>query len=610
MRARNLVSRLFALLVLLTVTLYIYGPSLNNPPKADQWGFLLENYNSSSCLTEIRHSYSYNRTTSVAPGDRILFRPVLFFFLSVVDCFGRTSLPFVQSFGLILHFFITFLTFLILEKVLRSIGTYDDRKGPLPFIFALTFSLVIASCPSFIEQVIWAHIHAYLLSTLLVLVAFFICVRERKRLSSVELSTLFLLCLVSCFCYEGNLFLPFWIVFLIFLDGWQTHSRIMVSIRRAIPFLMIFPGYVFVSLWDAKVHSVSPGDLVRESPIHASIGTTLFNYLRFARYTMWDPLFSSMMNHTDYQGRLLVHELHHNFLYLFATVVLLATLVGIVIWAVDRCYRSMSNARVNDWGPRLAMLYAPASLWLFSYGTLNVVGRLNPHPGPAVLDTNSYYTYIPTLITLVILAPAFYVVMILGRRVAKPKIVSTSWFVAIFLVSLNIYSLFQMRKARQWNQYVASQERTVSKLLSAISDQIVKDPFARFRLGEREKFTEFHGVPEPQIFLGASRFDACSANYTILSSPPYIAERKHNELECSPILVRPGPTWNFYWYKNEYVGVLRWEGVFDPKRLDYTLPIQALTWADSLSKETLMQERLNQMIADRTYLLPDSARKP
>ena len=80
-----------------------YGPSLKHAPRADQWCFLVDTLDDHTFLDTFRHSYSYNRTRQVAPGDTDLFRPLLFALLSAEKAVFGGHLAGVQSVGIVLH---------------------------------------------------------------------------------------------------------------------------------------------------------------------------------------------------------------------------------------------------------------------------------------------------------------------------------------------------------------------------------------------------------------------------------------------------------------------------------------------------------------------------
>src|SRR5213075_3000061 len=60
-----------------------YAPSLQQPPRSDQWCYLLDTRDRHDFGDLLRASYSYSRTRLMFPGDTELFRPVLFGLLAV-----------------------------------------------------------------------------------------------------------------------------------------------------------------------------------------------------------------------------------------------------------------------------------------------------------------------------------------------------------------------------------------------------------------------------------------------------------------------------------------------------------------------------------------------
>src|SRR3990167_1173072 len=94
----------FATLILIAFISLSYFPALFHAPRADHWDYMIDMQTCQSCKDTLLHSYSYNRTRTVAPGDTLLFRPLLFSYLAVIDCTMRTQFILIQTFGILLHF--------------------------------------------------------------------------------------------------------------------------------------------------------------------------------------------------------------------------------------------------------------------------------------------------------------------------------------------------------------------------------------------------------------------------------------------------------------------------------------------------------------------------
>jgi len=98
---------LFPLLVAAAV-FFTYPPSLEHMPRADQVWYLMDVAQDTTFFDLVAHSYSFNRTRHVAPGDTDLFRPVLFFVLASERAIFGNNFMAVQAIGLVLHFAIAF----------------------------------------------------------------------------------------------------------------------------------------------------------------------------------------------------------------------------------------------------------------------------------------------------------------------------------------------------------------------------------------------------------------------------------------------------------------------------------------------------------------------
>ncbi len=66
---RGVLADLAFAVLLLAVLWVVYAPYLEHTPRADQWCFLVDTIDQHDFLDIFQHSYSYNRTRRVMPGD-------------------------------------------------------------------------------------------------------------------------------------------------------------------------------------------------------------------------------------------------------------------------------------------------------------------------------------------------------------------------------------------------------------------------------------------------------------------------------------------------------------------------------------------------------------
>ena len=159
--------------IIALVIVAAYLPSLNHAPRGDQWSYLMDMLRQESCGDLILNSYSYNRTRVIKPGDTVLFRPLLFAHLSVMACVSGTRIWFPQAFGIALHIGVAWLLFAVVRRLLIEI----TANARMTTVFAVLVALYFSTTPAIMEQVIWAHVNAYMLAALCVLGVIFIQVR-------------------------------------------------------------------------------------------------------------------------------------------------------------------------------------------------------------------------------------------------------------------------------------------------------------------------------------------------------------------------------------------------------------------------------------------------
>lgn len=177
-----------------TINLLVYAPAIFHHSRSDQDIFLAELYHVDDLKDLISYSYSYTRTRIIGEGDSILFRPLLYIFLSIEKWLYGYNFIYWQLTGLFFHFLLVWQLFKILNFI---------HKSSLAILLTLHFS-VLHICQ---EMVIWHHIHAYILCAILLLKAFhhFLLYLESNQSKDSHLFRMVVFITFACFLFEFGL---------------------------------------------------------------------------------------------------------------------------------------------------------------------------------------------------------------------------------------------------------------------------------------------------------------------------------------------------------------------------------------------------------------------
>ena len=419
-RARDL-GFLTALFVFTAVA---YGPSLKHPPRADQWCFLADTRCEHTFFDTLRHSYSYNRTRKIGPGDTDLFRPVLFTLLTAEKFVfeGRISPP--QALGIAFHCAVCVMLLVLVRQIAGIVRppAEGDEDGPDWFTYATVAFFALNPCVQ--ELVIWQHLHGYLLFLLLLFGSMSCLLRyatdsERGTPDARYLWAAWGLAFVSAFTYElGQVYA--------ILAGTiaATVAAPRVGPKRALRFVFAFALiaviYQTLNRIDAQVHrdTYDPEDLSPLIVNEIATRATIVHTARYGTYTMVQPYFPSVLQTSCGGQRLQVAEsvwAGRRMKVLTPALVLSYAVFGASLVlgfaGLRRLAREPSRLR-------LIALGLPVVLYAI-YGAMTVLGRMNMRPSPAILSSNSYYTYTALLFGLLAASAGWHAVGGWGANVRK-----------------------------------------------------------------------------------------------------------------------------------------------------------------------------------------------
>ncbi len=599
--AREGVDRLgVALLAVIALAVvYAYLPSLGHAPRGDQWPFLMDMMRQESCGDFISHSYSYNRTRVILPGDTALFRPLLFVYLSLMACMGGTHVWFPQAAGIALHLGVAWLAFTVFRGLLVAITANRIAANLMAALAALYF----ATTPAIMEQVIWAHVNAYMLATLCVLGVIHVQrvavtnggITPRQVAATIALSA------IACFSFEPALFLPL-LLALCAATGWLPAAKAAVSIRSRLRLAMLFlaPVAIYFGAYvlDQHIHPVEDDAWMDSLGKRAASLNTAMNLVRFLAFSVAYPFVAGKPE--GFTGtRLLVAEPSQALALL--VVALLACIAGVVI-------AGGYAARCLGERPRRAALLAGAITlaWLVATALMYTIGRINPNPtSPTVLATSSYQSYAPYLAAtlLLVIASGCVAAMVMNRPGARrPRRWVVLAGVALAVLAIGV----RAGLVHSVNAQLARHLAPLVDAVDAINAVRGRDPFATFRMSAHtaESLERFQGVPVLYTLFVRS-IDQCGGRYEIVAGSPHVAIAA-DHTACYPILARPDTNFHYYYYRGEYFGLPFWFAFPDEEKIrNNPYLVRAPTLEAAMLEQPARLERLLRDLNDKRIFMPE-----
>src|SRR3989338_8283974 len=279
---------IFFFLCIILVNIAAFFPSLFHLPRSDQKLFYIETMDVSSFPELVSKTYSYNRTRFFAPGDELLFRPLLFVVLSFEKWLWGYHFVYWQITGFILHLLIVWFFLKILLFIHRSFFS---------LILALFFSVIYISA----EMVVWHHLHGYLIAIILILIALynfaqFIASSQTKKM---YFWGMFISLTLAIFLYEYASVVTVALMAVLMVDRFKIlkgkgQARSIKDVFKSMGDLYILAipvgCYVLCDIYDFISHHVNfAADLPRE-PIGFSVLKIIYFFIKVAILSWTAPL--------------------------------------------------------------------------------------------------------------------------------------------------------------------------------------------------------------------------------------------------------------------------------------------------------------------------------
>ncbi len=387
-----------ALLIVTTIWV-VYWPSMGIFSGADHLDYLINIFGHHSTWDIFAHTYSYNRTRIVGPGDTMCFRPLFFAWLAWQQAWYEAHLPAWQATGVWLHCLVCYLMF----RILRIAGRAGGNDSAWKFLMAVIATLFFALNPNVVVMIVWTHINAYMVFVICTLVALELLIRltldgkEPTSSSRFQLAGAWLLICAAAFTYELGQFLA--VLAGLFLL-WTAHARAQTrrGILQCLAFSSIALLYQLANAVDQRIHAgLYQPDLGLPTILGKACSRECLEHaLRLLAYCFAQPFFPQAF-HATASGRLQVHETDWGAMpvngWTLVSFLVIAALLGLTILAG---YHALS-------GGQRTFVHASAlvAVLLLVYLALIVCGRMNIRPSPEVLQANAYYAYTPLLLFLV-----------------------------------------------------------------------------------------------------------------------------------------------------------------------------------------------------------------
>lgn len=473
-----LTLQIVSLLLIIGLLLFLYLPSLNHVPRSDQWAFLIDTIDSHTIWETFKNSYSYSRTRAIVPSDSSLFRPLLFFILSFEKGLFGNHFPWIQAVGILLHLIVVLLLFIILNqlRVIFKINV-DSRKGSTFTILGILFISFFALNFSYIDIIIWSHLHGYLVFHIFTLLTFILILKYISSLPSPGQNTpsskrwailafTWVFTLLGSFTYELGQFYAVLvgIFFLVLLKKTDLkHALFICLLFFTIP--VIYQG---ANILDMYIHK----GLFEQDPSASMIidealkFRTIEHSFRLLIFFIVHPFFPSLAKFS-YSARTTITALNWDNFGLLA----LPSLLVFVSWTFlvilgMRELRKKVSRELNYFFIMLLFLY-------LGYFALIVLGRVNMRPNLNVISRNTYYHYFPVCYMII------FTFILIGRvlfndRLNNNRFIRLAKYALFCSIPFVIYS--SVLKISDVNTEFSKLSATFVPAIVTIQDFLDKNP--------------------------------------------------------------------------------------------------------------------------------------
>jgi len=224
----------FGLIALAVVAFYF--PTLYFPPRCDQVAYLAEIANNQHPCDLIFGTFDLNRHRVYAPGDELLFRPLLYMFLGTQQVILGHNFWAWQLVAMLAHLT---LVWVLLRLLCHLSGPWLGAAGA--WLFALSVTNY--------ELVSWPHLTSYILMMTFVVLAFeqMVFCFEEQDLTWERIQRMLIYLSVACFIYEtANIFTLLIMGVLVMSFPKMRTRSLVLSVPVVLYMFFSFYNYVYV----------------------------------------------------------------------------------------------------------------------------------------------------------------------------------------------------------------------------------------------------------------------------------------------------------------------------------------------------------------------------
>lgn len=392
--------------------LFFYLPSLLFPPRADQVIYLSETATIQKPLDLIFGSYDHNRHRTIAPGDELLFRPLLYVLLGTEQVILGHHFWAWQLFGILAHLTLVWM-------LLRLLWHVCDPW--LAFAGAWVFALSVFNY----ELVTWTHLSGYILMMACIVGVIeqaVLCI-EDSDVAWRRLGRLLMYSFVACFFYEtANVFVLMITGLLIFSFPQRARRLLVLTVPVFLYGLCSYLNYVC-----AGHTNTHPSAAVAHG---TSAGQYVWAVLYTACWWFYEGLFNGMYHYVlGIRTMFRADEVMVFKTLVFNDLQVLMALIMLV------CFLGLAWISRRQFIKKMGLLTALGGM-LFSYAAVIVIGRF--HDSRDLFNTvriNTYYSYI---FWVIIVIAAF---LLVSRGQVKTS--WQRWLIIVFVAASVVSGLSQ-----------------------------------------------------------------------------------------------------------------------------------------------------------------------
>jgi len=498
---------LLSLALLGVANIAIFYPSLYHIARADQLVYLIELADFEKFGEILDHSISFTRTRIIFTGDRLYYRPLLYFVLAIERYLFKYNFMAWQIAGLVLH--------MILAGTLLRLLNHIRPGRWLPLVFTLFFSLLYISA----DLVIWHHINMYIFCFIMILLSLSHMIRylHDTRFSVSLLPMVFYLILASL-TNEFGLIASFLIMTVLFVTkkpgpGTRHHPILLLipivlyAFLSLSDYLMKFPITQLLSFQSGLPDALNPASMMLHFLLVLAIGLVIPLLPGFVLFLPGERTYATLYN----DGGFLNFCIQHKWIILAnsALIVIIAFFFVFLfkyrkkIGTQLRLFLSLDHRRISS------TLLITSLLLVFSYISILIISRGGEN-FYKYLDYSLYHFY-PICLFLII---ASYCLISMIIAVDFPQRKQLEKFVIIILCVgslLNAARVYELnnrgRQAHQWwGQYIQQVEKFVQARKHEpdfsfdFKGHDPREMYVRMRVGDPSENRELLGFPSEYLF--------------------------------------------------------------------------------------------------------------